>query len=157
MYDVIEKKYLGHLPYILGATTLLVVTTALAIALYSVRTSRPTTAPLYDSARVVVFETADCDACDVFRKAIGKPHQVSKLGSLVPLSYYDVSDGQPPKRFKLAGEVDGGPTAVIFDIFGREAQRMGVPKDLAAFHSTLMQHVRRAERDLQHVTTSAAR
>jgi hypothetical protein len=153
MHDIIEKKYLGQLPYILAASTLLVVTCCLAGAQYFARNSRPTTPPEFDAVRVVMFETASCPPCDDFRKAVGKPHQSSPLSNKVALSYFDVTDGQPPKRFKISGEVDGG-TAVVFDVYGREAARMGIPKTLADFQSNLMPHVRRAERDLQY---SAAR
>ncbi len=149
MHDIIEKKYLDQLPYILGAGTLFVVTCVLASAQYHARGSRPTTPPEFDSVRVVMFETAGCPPCDDFRKSVGKPHQSSPLNGKISLSYFDVTDGQPPKRFKISGEVDGG-TAVVFDVYGREAARMGIPKTLADFQNNVMPHVRRAERDLQY-------
>jgi hypothetical protein len=153
MRDVIETKYLAQLPYILGAASLFVVTCVLVGSMYLSRLSRPTTPPMYDSARVVVFEGGDCGACDGFRKTIGRPHQKSELGGKVPLSYYDVSDGQPPKRFQLAGAVGGGLTAVVFDVYGREVARMGPQASLEGFQSNLVPHVRRAVRDLQNANT----
>lgn len=153
MRDVIEKRYIGHLPYILGAVVLLVTSSSLAAALYMVRASRPTDAPVATTATVVVFETTACDLCDDFRRQIGKPYQSSPLSHQAPLKYYDVTDGQPSaKKYKLAGEIWQSPTTVVFDVYGREATRMaGVPKTLKDFQGFVNPHVRRAQRDMQHV------
>jgi hypothetical protein len=152
--DKIEEKYLGHLPYILGALTMFVCAALLAGALFQVRLSRPQTAPVAETATVVVFETAACTECDEFRSKIGRQHQSSSLAGKVPLRYYDVSDGGPPKKYKLNASVGKGPTAIVFDIYGREQARVDwVPKDLEEFQKRLLPHVRRAERDLEYANS----
>lgn len=147
--DIIEEKYLDRLPHILGATALLVVSSVMAGLVYHARAARPDTAPVATTPSIVVFETAECDLCEDFRAKIGKPHRSSALSNLVPLRYYDVTDGQPPKSFKLAGGIGASPTTVVFDVYGREVKRVtGVPKTLDDFQSMLRPFVRRAERDL---------
>ena len=90
--------------------------------------------PLAQTPTVVVFETQDCELCEDFRRKIGKPHRASQLGEKAPLTYYDVTEGQPPKRFNLAGAIGHSPTAVVFDVYGREVKRIvGLPKTLDDF------------------------
>lgn len=152
--EVLETRYLRHLPYLLGAMTFLVCSAFLASALLHIRHSRPTTPPLFDTAQVVVFEKGVCEQCDQFRAQIGRPHQGSELGAKAPLRYYDVTDSAPPKTYTLARGIDAGLTAVVFDIFGREQTRVDwLPKDLAEFQLKLMPHVRRAARDLEFSTS----
>ena len=148
--DVIETKYLSHLPYLLGAVAVFVCSAFLAASLLYIRASRPTTPPIAQTATVIVFETARCGDCDTFRLQIGRPHQGSDLAEKVPLRYFDASDGGSPKLHVLSGKVGKGPIAVVFDIYGREQARVsGVPETLEDFQRRLMPHVRRAERDLQ--------
>jgi hypothetical protein len=155
MRDVIEQKYLKTLPLILGVTTGLVVALVLAWAVYVQRAGRPTTAPLNASATVVVFETADCALCEAFRSKIGKPYRSSAFSSDAPLRFYDITDGPPPKRYQIAGEIWDIPTAVVFDVYGREVARVrGVPDDLGRFQDLVRPHVRRAERDLAYAASA---
>jgi hypothetical protein len=148
--EVLETRYLRHLPYLLGALTFLVCSVFLASAMLHTRQSRPTTPPIFDTAQVVVFEKGVCADCDRFRDQIGRPHQNSDLGAKAPLRYYDVTDSSPPKIYALARGIDAGLTAVVFDIFGREQTRVDwLPKDLEEFQLKLMPHVRRAARDLE--------
>lgn len=147
--DIVEEKYLDRLPHMLWAGGLCVVAAVMALLVYGSRAVRPVTGPVSRSATVVVFETADCASCDDFRKLIGGPHAQSVFSTRVPLRYFDVTDGQPPKRFKLNGTIDGAPTAVAFDIYGREVARItGLPKSLEAFQAILAPIARRAERDI---------
>jgi hypothetical protein len=151
MLDVIERKYLKQLPHILGALTLLVVASALAAALFWIRASRPTTEPINTTAVVVVFEGADCQGCDAFRRQIGRPYQGSPTGELAPLRYYDLTGGPPPRRYGLRSDIGSTPTTVIFDVFGREAARWaGMPGTVEAFEAFVKPHLRRAQRDLEH-------
>jgi hypothetical protein len=155
--DLIEAKYLKHLPYLLGAMTVFVCSVFLAATLLKVRASRPDTAPVTETATIVVFETKRCTKCDEFRRTIGRPHQSSELSDRLPLRYYDASDNAKPKSFELASSVGVGPTAVVFDIYGREQARIvGLPSDLEDFQSRMMRHVRRAERDLEYASSRAA-
>ncbi len=147
--DIVEEKYLDRLPHILMATGLFASALALAGLVYLTKAKRPETPPVARTASVVVFESAECEKCDDFRKLIGKPHSASSLSAKVPLSYYDVTDGQPPKRFKLTGEIGYTPAAVVFDVYGREVARItGMPKSFDAFQAILTPAARRAERDL---------
>lgn len=156
--DIIEEKYLNKLPHILAATALFVISAAMAGLVYHARAARPETAPVATTPSVVVFETTECDLCENFRSKIGKPHRSSALGNVVPLRYYDVTDGQPPKSFKLAGGIGAAPTTVVFDVYGREVKRVtGVPKTLDDFQAMLRPHVRRAERDLADAQTRSLR
>jgi hypothetical protein len=147
--DIVEEKYLDKLPMLLLAVGLLATAVGLAALVYVTRVDRPTGPPVAHSASVVVFETADCLKCDDFRKQFGKPHTVGPLSAKVPLRYYDVTDGQPPRKYKLSGEIGYAPTAVVFDIYGREVARVtGMPKSFDAFQALLVPAARRAERDL---------
>lgn len=156
--DIIEEKYLDKLPHILGAAGLLLASSIMAGLAYHARADRPENAPVASTPSVVVFETVECDLCESFRAKIGKPHRSSALNEKVPIRYYDVTDGQPPKSFKLAGGIGASPTAVVFDVYGREVKRVtGVPKTLDDFQSMLRPFVRRAERDLADASTRIAR
>jgi hypothetical protein len=151
--EVLETRYLRHLPYLLGAMTFLVCTVFLAGAMLHIRQSRPTTPPVFDTAQIVVFEKGVCEQCDIFRSQIGRPHQASDLAAKAPLRYYDVTDSSPPKVYALSRGIDHGPTAVVFDIFGREQARVDwMPKDLEDFQLRVIPHVRRAARDLEFAT-----
>ncbi len=156
--DIVEEKYLSRLPFILLAVGLLVTAVGLAALVYLSRGERPLGPPSDVSASVVVFETADCEKCDDFRKQFGKPHSKGPLSTKVPLRYYDVSDGQPPKRYKLNQEIGYAPTAVVFDIYGREVARVtGIPKSFDAFQAILAPAARRAERDLADAQKTTTR
>jgi thioredoxin-related protein len=147
--DIFEEKYLDRLPHILLAVGLLATAVALATLVYLSRAVRPTSKPVATTASVVVFETASCLKCEDFRKQIGKPHNLGSLSAKVPLKYFDVTDEQPPKRFKITGDIDEAPTAVVFDIYGREVARItGMPKSFDAFQAVLVPIMRRAERDV---------
>jgi hypothetical protein len=147
--DIVEEKYLDRLPHILLAVGLLATAVALAALVHLSRGQRPAGPPVASTASVVVFETADCLQCDDFRKLIGKPHTSGTLSAKVPLKYYDVTDGQPPKRYKLNDGIGHAPTAVVFDVYGREVARVtGMPKSFDAFQAILTPIARRADRDL---------
>jgi hypothetical protein len=149
--DLIEQKYLKQLPHILGALTIFVVTTVLALALLTVRWSRPDTPPLYHSAVLVVFEGSGCESdCSAFRRTIGRDYGMTPTAEHVPLRYYDSSGGNPPaQHFAVAGRVTRGLTSVVFDIYGREAARWsGLPDSVESFEAFVRPHVRRAQRDL---------
>jgi hypothetical protein len=156
--DLIEEKYLDKLPHILVAAALLVISSGMAGLVYHARADRPATTPVSTTPSVVVFETTECDLCESFRSKIGKPHRSSAFGAQVPLRYYDVTDGQPPKSFKLAGGIGHTPTTVVFDVYGREVKRLGgVPKSLDEFQGILKPFVRRAEKDLADAQTRTTR
>ncbi len=147
--DIVEEKYLDRLPYILGAIGLLATAIALAALVYITRGQRPSGPPVTTTANIVVFESADCLRCDDFRKMIGKPHSTGSLGAKVPIKYFDVTDGQPPKRYKLNDEIGYTPTAVVFDVFGREVARVtGMPKSFDHFEAMLLPIAKRADRDV---------
>jgi hypothetical protein len=160
LLDLIEKKYVKQLPHILGAITLCVVSILLALSLFAVRASRPVAAPISDGPVLVVFERGEggeCNDCYKFRKTIGRDYSNTATASLVPLRYYDISDDSPPpRRYGLAGGVGVGPTAVVFDVFGREAARWaGLPGSVDAFESFVKPHLRRAQRDLAAAASNA--
>jgi hypothetical protein len=149
--DLIEKKYLNQLPHILGALTVLAVVAALSVALLSVRWSRPDGAPKFDSAVLVVFEGRGCDdECSTFRRTIARAYASTPTAELVPLRYYDSSDGDPPaRRYAVARRVTRGMNAVVFDVYGRESARWsGLPTSVEAFEAFVRPHVRKAQRDL---------
>lgn len=153
--NVIEEKYLGQLPLILGAIVLFVVAAAMAGAMFYTRMARPTTPPVSQTATVIVFETLDCDACDDFRRTVGRAYRTSTTGGKAPMRYYDVTDGQPPTRFGLRGEIWTSPTVVVFDVFGREVARInGAPATLVAMEKVVLPQVRRAEKDIAYVTSA---
>jgi hypothetical protein len=155
MLEVIEQKYLKQLPHILGALTLFVVTVALALALVWVRASRPDTPPVFDRPVVMVFEDHPCAACVEFRRTIARSYASTPTGEAVGLRYWDISGGPPPKRYGLRNDVWGGPTTVVFDVFGREAARLdGLPKSAEAFEGFIKPHLRRAQRDLEHAANN---
>lgn len=156
--ELIEARYLRLLPYILGAMTFVVCASFLAFAMLHIRLSRPTTDPISDTATIVVFETKKCtQICDQFRVQIGRPHQNSELAEKLPLRYFDVTDSSPPRRYQIARSIDGNtPTAIIFDIYGRERGRVDwLPRDLEDFQSRMLPHVRRAERDHEFAMSRA--
>lgn len=151
MLDLIEKKYLKQLPHILGALTVLAVVAVLSVAMLSVRWSRPETAPKFDSAVLVVFEGVGCDDdCSTFRRTIARAYAATSTAELVPLRYFDSTDGDPPaRRYAVSGRVSKGLTAVVFDVYGREAARWaGLPGSIEAFEAFVRPHVRKAQRDL---------
>jgi hypothetical protein len=154
--DIVEEKYLERLPQLLLAAGLCVVSVILATLVYVSRAPRPDSPPIAMTASVVVFETADCGKCDDFRNLIGRRHTKSELNVKVPLRYYDVTDSQPPKRYKLSFGIGHAPTAVVFDVYGREVARVtGMPKSFDAFQAALMPAVRRADRDIADAQKSA--
>lgn len=155
MLDVIEQKYLKQLPHILGAITIFVVTTALAVSLFWIRASRPTTQPINSNAVLVVFEGGNCEDCVTFRRTIGRAYAGTPTGELIPIRYYDVSGGPPPKRYGIAGDLGDGPTAVVFDIYGRESARWaGLPTSIEKFENFVKPHLRKAQRDLEHAASN---
>jgi hypothetical protein len=155
MLEVIEQKYLKQLPHILGALTIFFVASSLALALLWARASRPDMPPLFEKPVVMVFEQYPCQPCVDFRKTIARSYASTSTGELVGLRYWDLSGGLPPRRYALSGDVDGGPTTVVFDVFGREAGRFhGLPKSTEAFEAFIKPHLRRAQRDLEHAASS---
>lgn len=150
MFDLIERKYLKQLPHILGALTIFAVTAMLSLALLSVRWSRPDTPPINDAPVLVVFEGRGCKDCATFRRTIGNGYSATATAEMVPLRYYDSSDGDaPPRRYGIKGRVNSGLNAVVFDVYGREAARWsGLPDSVESFEAFVRPHVRKAQRDL---------
>jgi hypothetical protein len=150
--EVVEKTYLDRLPHILAAFGIVVVSFALAFGVYLQKSGRPTEAPTNDAASVVVFEKSKCEPCETFRDGIGRKYQSSDMAGKANLRYYDVSDGPPPKQFKLKGELGRMPTTVVFDIYGREVSRLsGIPESVDVVFELVRPAVRRAERELSRI------
>lgn len=149
MLDWIENKYLGRLPLLLGALIVLAVSGVLAFAVHAHRPEIPTGPRLSDGAYVIVFEISPCERCEKFRDGIGKAYQKSDLGQKAPIRYFDITDGPPPKRFQLRGEVYTVPSVVVFDPYGREFDRTnGAPATLDVLTGMARAAARKAERDL---------
>lgn len=148
MLDVIEKRYLGKLPLLLGALVILVVCGVLGMAVYAHRPEAPTGPRLAEGAFAIAFEVSPCEKCDDFRQKIGKAYQRSPAGGSTPLRYFDISDGQPPKRFRLKSEVYYHPTVLFFDPYGREMDRVtGAPANVEVLVKMAGSVARRAERE----------
>lgn len=153
MRDIIEEKYVSSLPMLLGAVLLFVASSALAFAVYAHKGTRPDGGPLYDTASIVVFEKSNCDRCDQLRAGVAKKYLASEMAGKASLRYFDITDGPPPRRFKLKRDVTDAPTIVVFDIYGREETRYsGVPDTVADLEKLAYYAVRRAERELQRNT-----
>jgi hypothetical protein len=150
MKDIVEEKYVGTLPFILGAGVLLVVSLLLAFAVYAEKSGRPAGGPLYDSAFMMVFERADCAKCDEFRATVAKKYLAGPFAGKVGMKYFDVTDGQPPKRYKLKSHVAGSPTIVVFDVYGREEKRYdGVPTSVETLETFAYYADKRAAYEVQ--------
>lgn len=149
MQGVIEQRYVGRLPILLGALVLLVLCALLSVAVYIHRPSAAVGPKLAESAFVMVFETSTCQLCETFRAGIGRRYQRSAMSEKAPLRFFDVSDTPVPRRFSLRGEVYTFPTLVVFDPWGREMDRMnGPPATIEALEKMTSAAARRVERDL---------
>jgi hypothetical protein len=153
--EVIENRYLTRLPLILTALAAVLLCFSLAFGVYLQKSDRPTDRPMSDAASVVVFENSNCGSCETFRDGIGRKYQSSEMAGKANMRYYDVSDGPPPKHFKLKGEFGRMPTIVVFDVYGREASRIaGVPESVDVMLNLVRPAVRRAEREMQRIGPS---
>jgi hypothetical protein len=152
MSDTAIDSHLKSLPMLFGALGVAVACGVLAVAVLLHRGERPKGDPIAHQATIVVFERDRCRLCDDFRTDIGKAYQQSDVAGDVSLKYYDLSDGQPPKRYTFKKSLDVMPTAVVFDIWGREYGRVvGVPETAEPLVSIARSAARRAERDLQRI------
>ena len=148
MSEAISEGHLRNLPAIYVALGIAVASGVLALAIVAHRGDKPTGAPVSSQATIVVFERDKCDRCDKFRDTVSRPYQLSEVSSKVPLKYFDVTDGPPPRRWQLRAEIDVAPTAVAFDIFNREiARQTGVPQSAEDIIGLAQWAARKAERD----------
>jgi hypothetical protein len=146
--DVVEERYIGRLPIILGALCLLLLSSALAFAVMAHRPETPEGPRLAESAFVVVFEWSPCEPCEKFRDRIAKAYLKTEAGAKAPIRYFDITDGGVPKRFRVKSEVYTAPTIVVFDPFGREfARYTGLPESPDVLTGMVRSAVRKAERD----------
>lgn len=148
MSEAISDGHLRNLPAIYVALGIAVASGVLALAIIAHRGDKPNGPPVSSQASIVVFESDRCPRCDDFRDRVTRPYQQSEVSSRVPLKYYDITDGPPPRRWQLRAEIGDTPTAVAFDIFNREiSRRSGVPESVEEIVSLAQSAARRAERD----------
>ncbi|MBV1694900.1 MAG: hypothetical protein KGP27_10615 [Hyphomicrobiales bacterium] len=149
MQGVIEERYIGRLPLLLGALVLLVLCALLSVAIYLHRPAAASGPKLSDGAFVMVFEVGNCELCEKFRSGIGRRYQRGAISEKAPMRFFDISDTPVPKRFSLRGEVYTFPTIVVFDPWGREMDRVnGPPATIEALEKMTGAAARRVERDL---------
>lgn len=148
MSEAIGDAHLRNLPAIYVALGIAVASGVLALAIIAHRGDKPVGPPVSSQASIVVFESDKCRRCEQFRDLVTRPYQLSDVSSKVPLKYYDITDGPPPRRWQLRSEIGGTPTAVAFDIFNREIGRQsGVPESVDDIINLAQMAARRAERD----------
>lgn len=149
----IENRYLGRLPLLLGALVLLVTSGVLAFAVYAHRPAAPEGPRQADGAFIVVFEVSPCEACERFRETVGKSYQRSPSAQQVALRYFDITGGAPPRRFQVSGEVYRFPTAVAFDPYGREIDRLtGTSATLDRLTKLAASATRKSEREIARLS-----
>ena len=148
MSEAISEGHLRNLPAIYVALGIAVASGVLALAVVAHRGDKPAGPPVSSQATIVVFESDKCERCDRFRDVVSRPYQMSDVASKVPLKYFDITDGPPPRRWQLRAEIDSTPTAVAFDIFNREIGRQkGVPQSAEDIIGLAQWAGRKAERD----------
>jgi hypothetical protein len=146
--DTISEAHLRNLPAMYVALGIAVASGVLALAVVVHRGDKPVGPPVASQATIVVFERDKCNRCEQFRDVVTRPYQLSDVAGRVPLKYYDITDGPPPRRWQLRAEIGGTPTAVSFDIFNREIGRFtGVPTSAGDIISLAQTAARRADRD----------
>lgn len=146
--EAVSEGHLRNLPAIYVALGIAVASGVLALAVVAHRGDKPDGPPVSSYASIVVFESDHCPRCETFRDMVTRPYLQSEISSKVPLKYYDITDGPPPRRWQLRSEIGGTPTAVAFDIFNREtARHSGVPVSVDDIISMAQTAARRASRD----------
>lgn len=149
MDDEDEKappKWIGKLAF-----GLFVLFIGLSVALAHVRweSERPATGNLIsDRPALLVVESASCGWCRHFRTKLGPDYERSRLETLAPLKYVDISAARPGAGpYRLSSRIVATPTFVLVDRTGREIDRLrGIPGGRDEFMREIERMVGRMEK-----------
>jgi hypothetical protein len=107
----------------LSAATCLVVLSGLAMLDSMMALPPPVGDAISDTPVLLVVERDGCGWCTRFRAELGPGYKSSDLQMRAPLRYIDAGDLRASKRYQLKNAVNGTPTLLMIDTFGREVAR----------------------------------
>jgi hypothetical protein len=123
MRRVNKQSEAQRLRLILSAVTCLVLSAGLFIGVDMMEPPPPPGAAISSTATLLVVERDGCGWCDRFREDLAPAYRRSEQQLRAPLHYIDAGDLDSTKRYQLKKPVNGTPTLVMIDTYGREVAR----------------------------------
>ncbi len=128
---------------LLGAATIAVVSSTLGALAYFQRPLAGDGERVLGSAEILVLELDGCGWCETFRRKAARSYAEGEFAVRAPIRYFNIDDGPPPKRYRLAG-FRKSAMVVLFDAYGREVDRIeGEPRDGAAIEAMVRRNIKR--------------